>query len=561
MDKEYDYIIIGAGSAGCVLANRLSASGEHEALLIEAGGRDSNYLFRLPMLMGKLMHSGIYNWGYHTQPEAHLDGRQVYWPRGKALGGSSTINGMIYVRGNPADYDGWAAAGNPGWSYAEVLPWFKRSERHEDRSDGYHGNHGELSVRRARGENAMFDAYVEAGVQAGYGFTDDFNGDCQEGFGRYDFTIERGKRCSAARAFLHPVTKRRNLTVAANALVHRILIESDAAVGVQYRADAHKRSGSRLLTARAAKEVLLCAGVVNSPQLLMLSGIGDSEALESHGIAPVRHLPGVGKNVQDHVDCCLVHACRAPVSIRNNLRVDRVALSVAEAALFGTGFVTSFPYEAGSFMRSSTALAAPDIQTHFMPATEETANLHWSLMSSGGSGNIGKEHGITIRIGPTQPSSRGQIALRSANPEDAPLIFANYLESQGDAETMMAGVEMMREVMAAKVLGGVLGEELAPGPAISTRAQMRRWLVDAAMTTLHPVGSCRMGAGADAVVDAELRVHGVERLRVVDASIMPTITRGNTNAPAIMIAEKAADLILNPPAGASAAGIKPGASP
>ncbi len=540
MNKEYDYIIVGAGSAGCVLANRLTASGEHRVLLIEAGSRDRNILFRLPMLMGKLMHSGIYNWGYHTEPEAHLDGRRVYWPRGKALGGSSTINGMIYVRGNPADYDGWAAAGNPGWSYAEVLPYFKRSERHEDRADRYHGDCGELTVRRARGENPMFDAYVEAGEQAGHHFTDDFNGERQEGFGRYDFTIKNGKRCSAARAFLHPAMKRPNLDIATNALAHRVLMEGTRATGVQFR------SAGRLTIARAAREVLVCGGVVNSPQLLMLSGIGDSQEVERHGIAPVHHLPGVGKNVQDHVDCCLVHSCRAPVSIRDNLRVDRVALSVAQAALFGTGFVTSFPYEAGSFMRSSTALEAPDIQTHFMPATEETANMHWSLLSSGGSEDIAREHGFTVRIGPVKPSSRGRIALRSASPEDSPLIFANYLENQGDAETMIAGVEMMREVMATKAFDQVLGDELAPGPALKTPAELRKWLVGAAMTTLHPVGSCKMGADADAVVDSELRVHGLQGLRVVDASIMPSITRGNTNAPAIMIAERASDLILNP---------------
>ncbi len=539
MQGEYDYIIVGAGSAGCVLANRLTAGGEHRVLLLEAGSRDRNMLFRLPMLMGKLMHSGIYNWGYHTEPEAHLDGRRVYWPRGKALGGSSTINGMIYVRGNAADYDAWAAAGNPGWAYADVLPYFKRSERHEDRCDSYHGDRGELTVRRARGENPMFDAYVEAGQQAGHEFTDDFNGEQQEGFGRYDFTIENGKRCSSARAFLHPVMSRPNLDIATGALAHRIVMEGTRAAGVQYR------SAGRLHIARAAQEVLVCGGVVNSPQLLMLSGIGDSEETERHGIVPVHHLPGVGKNVQDHVDCCLVHSCRAPVSIRDNLRVDRVALGVARAALFGTGFVTSFPYEAGSFMRSSTALEAPDIQTHFMPATEETANMHWSLLSPRGSDDIAREHGFTVRIGPVKPTSRGRIGLRSANPEDPPLIFANYLENQGDAETMIAGVEMMRDVMAARVFEPVLGEELSPGPRLQTRAELRKWLVDAAMTTLHPVGSCKMGVDAEAVVDAELRVHGIEGLRVVDASIMPSITRGNTNAPAIMIAEKASDLILD----------------
>ena len=538
MAVEYDYIIVGAGSAGCVLANRLTAGGEHRVLLLEAGSRDRNYLFRLPMLMGKLMHSGIYNWGYHTEPEERLNGREVYWPRGKVLGGSSTINGMIYVRGNPADYDGWAAQGNPGWSYDDVLPLFRRSERHQDRNDPFHSRQGELTVRRARGENPMFDAYIEAGQQAGYPFTDDFNGESQEGFGRYDFTIENGKRCSSARAFLYPAEKRPNLTVITNALAHRLILENRRATGVVFAAQG------RLHTARAEREVLVSGGVVNSPQLLMLSGIGDSDELESHGIPTVHHLPGVGKNVQDHVDCCLVYSCRAPVSIRRNLRMDRVAFSVAQATLFGTGFVTSFPYEAGSFMKSSPALEAPDIQTHFMPATEDTANLHWSVFSLGGAERIARQHGFTIRIGPVQVSSRGRIGLRSSRPEDAPRIFANYLSDERDAEITIAGVEMMREVMASRAFREVIGKEIAPGPEFSTRPQLRKWLIDAAMTTLHPVGSCRMGPEKEAVVDAELRVHGIESLRVVDASVMPTITRGNTNAPAIMIAEKAGDMIL-----------------
>lgn len=538
-DREYDYIVVGAGSAGCVLANRLSAHPANRVLLLEAGGRDSNTLFRLPMLMGRLMHSGIYNWKYHTEPEAQLAGRRVFWPRGKVLGGSSTINGMIYVRGNPADYDGWAQMGLPGWSYAEVLPLFKRSETHVDRDDAFHGRAGELTVRRGRGGNALFDAYVEAGQQAGYPFTDDFNGASQEGFGRYDFTIRRGWRCSAATAFLAPAARRPNLRVVTRALAHRVLLEGGRAAGVQYRC------GRILVNARATREVVLAAGVVSSPHLLMLSGIGDAEHLERHGIAVQHHLPGVGRNVQDHVDCCLVHECREPVSLRENLRVDRVTLGVLRAALFGTGFVTTFPYEAGAFLRSSASLDLPDIQTHFMPATEATANLHWSLPAFGRRRNVGEEHGTTIRIGPVIPKSRGRIALRSGDPETPPRIHANYLADRRDADTAVAGVQLMREVMSKPAFAGTLGRELAPGAHNGTDAQVARWLTDAAMTTLHPVGSCKMGTDSDAVVDAELRVHGIRGLRVADASIMPVITRGNTNAPTIMIAEKASELILN----------------
>ena len=538
-DSEYDYIVVGAGSAGCVLANRLSTHSENRVLLLEAGGRDSNTLFRLPMLMGRLMHSGIYNWKYYTEPEAHLEGRRVFWPRGKVLGGSSTINGMIYVRGNAADYDGWEQMGLPGWSYEKVLPLFKRSEVHVDRDDSFHGRAGELTVRRARGTNAMFDAYVEAGQQAGYPFTDDFNGAGQEGFGRYDFTIRRGWRCSAATAFLAPAARRPNLTVETRALARRVVLEGGRATGVEYR------SGRKVVTARAEKEVVLAAGVVNSPQLLMLSGIGDAEELGPHGISVAHHLPGVGRNVQDHVDCCLVHECREPVSLRENLRIDRVTLGVMQAALFGTGFVTTFPYEAGSFIRSSADLEVPDIQTHFMPATEATANLHWSLPAFGRPTSVGEEHGTTIRIGPVVPKSRGCIALRSADPEDPPRIHANYLADRRDIDTAVAGVQLMREVMAKDAFAGTVGRELEPGSQNRTDAQVASWLVDAAMTTLHPVGSCKMGTDAEAVVDAELRVHGIRGLRVADASIMPVITRGNTNAPTIMIAEKASDLILN----------------
>jgi len=537
MIREYDYIVVGAGSAGCVVANRLSANAENRVLLLEAGGRDNNYLFRLPMLMGKLMHSGIYNWKYYTEPEPRLAGRRVYWPRGKVLGGSSTINGMVYVRGNPADYDGWEAMGLPGWSYDDVLPLFKRSERHEDRDDDYHGRSGEMTVRRSRADNPMYDAFIEAGQQAGYPYTDDFNGECQEGFGRYDFTIRRGKRCSAATAFLKPATRRGNLELASRALAHRVTFSGTRADGVEYEV------GGKLRRARANGEVILCAGVVNSPQLLMLSGIGDSEELGRHGIETMHHLPGVGKNVQDHVDCCLVYEFTRPVSLYNDLRVDKVALSVMRAALFGTGFIATFPYEAGSFMKSSPGLELPDIQTHFMPATEATANLHWSPFLFGRR-DVAACHGLTIRIGPLNPASRGRIALRSNRAADAPLIYANYLEDRRDVETTVAALQLVRDVVARKAFDGVRGRELAPGPQYRTDAQLADWLVDAAMTTLHPVGSCRMGTDDQAVVDARLRVHGVQGLRVADASIMPLITHGNTNAPAIMIGEKCASSIL-----------------
>ncbi len=533
----YDYIVIGAGSAGCVLANRLSADPDVSVLLIEAGAKDRHPLVRLPMLMGKLMHSGIYNWRFDTEPEPELDNRRIYWPRGKALGGSSTINGMIYVRGNAADYDRWAQMGNPGWSYAEVLPYFRKSETHAQRRDDFHGGDGPLSVTRARGRNPLFDRFVAAGVEAGYERNDDFNGASQDGFGRYDFTIRNGKRHSTSRAFLRPVMRRPNLTVVTHALTERIVVENGRAVAVDYaRGDARHR-------AIAAREIVLSAGAIGSPQILMLSGIGDADALKAHRIAPVHHLPGVGRNLQDHVDCCLVYEITEPVSLYSDLRADRITFAVIRGALFGEGVTTTFPYEGGAFLRSRDGLMAPDIQAHFMPALEKTANLHWPKLRS--TARVGDNHGITIRVGPVNPESRGHLTLRSADPRDPPKIFANYLATQFDKDTTIAGVRLLREVMRQPAFADIIGPELAPGPEKVSDADLIQWLRQAGGTTLHPVGTCRMGPDEDAVVDHRLRVRGLDGLRVADASIMPIISSGNTNAPTIMIGEKAADMILN----------------
>ncbi|MCB1502397.1 MAG: choline dehydrogenase [Bauldia sp.] len=531
----YDYIVIGAGSAGCVLANRLSENPDCSVLLLEAGGPDRHPLVRLPMLMGKLMHSGIYNWRFDTEPEPELDNRRIYWPRGKALGGSSTINGMIYVRGNAADYDRWAQMGNPGWSYAEVLPYFRKSETHAERSDAFHGSDGPLAVCRARGQNPLFDRFVEAGVEAGHARNDDFNGAGQDGFGRYDFTIRNGKRCSTSRAFLRPAMRRPNLSVVTHALTERIVVEDGRAVAVDYmRGDSHYR-------AFAAGEIVLSAGAVGSPHILMLSGIGDADALRAHGIDVVRHLPGVGRNLQDHVDVCLVYEITQPVSLYSDLRVDRLTSAIVKGALFGTGVATTFPYEGGAFLRSRPGLVAPDIQAHFMPALEKTANLHWPKLR--GSARVGDNHGVTIRVGPVNPEARGHLTLRSADPRDPPKIFANYLGTEFDKRTTVAGVRLLREVMRQPAFADVIGPELAPGPDKVSDAALFEWLKQAGGTTLHPVGTCKMGPDEEAVVDHKLKVHGIAGLRVADASIMPVIASGNTNAPTIMIGEKAADMM------------------
>ena len=532
----HDYVIVGAGSAGCVIANRLSADPDCSVLLIEAGGRDRNPLFRLPMLMGRLFLSGIYNWRYHTEPVPALDGRSLYWPRGKVLGGSSTINGMVYVRGNRHDYDRWAQMGLSGWSYDEVLPAFLRSEAHVQRADAYHNGTGELTVCRARGTNPLYDLFIEAGRQAGYPVNDDFNGAEQEGCGRYDFTIRRGKRWSTSFAFLRPVRHRRNLSVATDTLTRRVLVENGRATGVEIARDG------RLLRVHAAREVILCGGTVNSPQILMLSGIGPPEELARHGIEVVHDLPGVGRNLQDHVDCVLSFECRKPVTLYRHLRADRLALSVARGMVFGEGVMTTFPYEAGAFLKTRPDLIAPDVQLHFMPALEKTANLHFPNPFRRAAA-VEAVHGLAIRVGPLVAESRGTITLRSADPAEPPRIQPNYLERDADRKTMIAGVRIVRDIMGQPALAAYRGRELAPGEDVRTDELIAAWLRSAAMTTFHPVGTCKMGIDPMAVVDARLKVHGIEGLRIADASVMPVITSGNTNAPAIMIGEKAAEFL------------------
>lgn len=535
--KTFDYIIVGAGSAGCVLANRLSADPANTVLLLEAGGKDRNPLFRLPMLMGKLFQSGIYNWHYHTEPEPNLNDRSLYWPRGKVLGGSSTINGMIYVRGNRHDYDRWSQLGLPGWSYDEVLPAFIRSESHIQRQNEYHGEDGELTVCRARGNNPLNEIFIEAGEKAGHRRNDDFNGENQEGFGRFDFTIRDGRRWSTASAFLRPALDRPNLTVETQALSHRILVEDGRANTVEYG------QGGQFHQAKADREIIVCAGTVNSPQLLLLSGIGPGEEIAGTGIKPVHELPGVGKNMQDHVDCVLSWECRKPVTLYTDLRADKLALSLVQGMLFGSGTITTFPYEAGAFIRTRPELAAPDIQFHFMPALEKTANLHFPNPFRR-SEAVEANHGFSMRVGPVNPQSRGEIVLRSDKPQDPPRIHANYLDSDFDIRTMITAIRAARDLIRQAPFEPYRGKELAPGPTIDSDKDLVDWLRDNAMTTFHPVGTCKMGTDPMAVVDARLRVRGIDGLRVADASVMPIISSGNTNAPTIMIGERAAHFIL-----------------
>lgn len=531
-DGTYDYIVIGAGSAGAVVAARLSENPAHRVLLLEAGGMDRHPGFRLPLLMGAFIKSGIYNWGYETEPEPHLDDRRIPWPRGKVIGGTSTLNGMVYIRGVPSDYDGW---GHKGWSWDEVLPFFRKSEGHESRYDPLHGTSGPLHVRRAAGRHLLAEAFIRAGLEAGYPMNDDFNGPSQEGFGYYDFTIRNGRRCGTARAYVRPSLARKNLELITHALTSRLIIEDGRVTAVDYE------RGGKIHRARAAREIVLSAGAINSPQILMLSGIGDARDLKRLGIEPALDLPGVGRNLQDHFDCALVYESPEPVSLYSQLRFDRAGLAVLRGMLFGTGPATIFPYEGGAFIKVNPEAADPDIQIHFMHGREDTAQLHAPSLRGE---KAETKHGFTIRVSPLRPESRGDVRLRSADPHDAPLMRANYLSTDYDVETTLGGLRAMRHVVRQPAFDRYRGREIWPGPEVASDRDFRHWLSQAGGTTFHPVGTCAMGNGPEAVVDEKLRLRGLAGLRVADASIMPRIISGNTNAASIMIGERAAQMIL-----------------
>jgi choline dehydrogenase len=526
---SYDFVIVGAGSAGCVLANRLSADPHRRVLLLEAGGRDVHPFIHMPAGIARLVHNRRINWHYATQPEPALNERRLYWPRGRVLGGSSSINAMCYVRGQPQDYDGWARDA-AGWTYAEVLPYFRRSERQQRGASQYHGADGPVSVEDLRSRNPLTDIFVAAGVHTGLPPNADFNGAQQEGVGRYQVTQSEGRRCSAAVAYLDPVRTRANLHIETHSLVESVLIEHGRAVGVTYG-----RRGQRHVV-RCDGEILLCAGAVNSPQLLMLSGIGPAAHLAELGIAVSVDLPGVGENLQDHLDVCTLYkSTRAVTYDFNPLQELGVALRYW---LQHRGPGVSNVAEAGAFARSSLARdGRPDIQLHFVPAQLDDHGRHRL-----------PGHGFTLHACYLQPQSRGRIRLCSDDPGDAPLIFANYLQHPRDLAVILEAVQLSRRILQAPPFDDYRGVEVFPGPHATSDAALIEFVRSKAETIYHPVGTCRMGTDAGSVVDAAARVHGVQGMRVVDASIMPTIVSGNTNAPTIMIAEKIADLLLGLPA-------------
>lgn len=525
----FDYIIVGAGSAGCVLADRLSADGRHTVLVLEYGGSDRSLFIQMPSALSIPMNMPKYNWFYETEPEPHLGGRRLHTPRGKVVGGSSSINGMVYVRGNPLDFERWDAEGAKGWSYAQVLPYFKRAESRGEGGDDYRGGDGPLHTSYGPLRNPLYRTWIEAAKQAGYPETADINGFQQEGFGRMDMTTWRGRRWSAADAYLKPALRRPNLTLRRHALASRILFEGRRAIGIDYLQEG------RTVTVKARREVILSGGPINSPQLLKLSGIGPGDELRAQGIGVHHHLPGVGENLQDHLEFYFQMACTQPITLYSSQGLFAKAMVGLRWLLRRDGLGATNHFESCGFIRSRPGIRYPDLQYHFLP-----------LAVSYDGNSLATEHGFQAHIGPMRSKSRGWVRLRSADARDKPRVFFNYMSHEDDWTEMRAAVRLTREIFQQPAFAPYRGREIQPGAEVTSDAAIDDFIRRKVESAYHPSCSCKMGSPDDpmAVVDPETRVIGLDGLRVVDSSIMPSVTTGNLNAPTIMIGERASDLIL-----------------
>ena len=538
--REFDYIIVGAGSAGCVLANRLSANPANQVLLLEAGGSDKNIFVQMPTALAYPMASERFNWGYHSEPEPCLDGRRITCPRGKGLGGTSSINGMVYVRGNPHDFEEWEAEGAKGWGYRDCLPYFKKAETWIKGGDDYRGGDGPLGVCAGNDMklNPLYRAFIDAGIEAGYPETEDYNGLHQEGFGPMHMTVRDGVRESTSRAYLRPVLHRPNLRLVTHALAKKIEFDKSRAAGIVVEI------AGKTEFIGAKKEVLIAAGAIASPMLLQCSGIGAREDLAEVGVRQKVELPGVGKNLQDHLEVYFQFWCKKPVSLNSKLGLFSKGIIGAEWLLTKKGLGATNHFESCAFIRSSNGLKAPDIQYHFLPAA----------MRYDGTPSI-SGHGFQVHVGPNKPKSRGRVKITSADTAASPSILFNYLAADEDRDAWRRCIRLTREIINQPAMDSYRGEEIQPGAQVASDEEIDRWVRENVESAYHPAGTCKMGRADDplSVVDAECRVHGLDNLRVIDASVFPTLPNGNINAPVIMVAEKMADKLLGLPRLPSAA--------